>query len=78
MSQSAKPQRLTKRQFLRRVVVGGGAVVFVAGDYRKPELETLLGPQVAHAQGSNRSGPPFGLARGFGRGQGWGPGGNPK
>lgn len=60
--------RLTKRQFLRRVVVGGGTVMFVAGDYLKPELETLLGPQVAHAHGSGN--PPYG------RGRGRGPGGD--
>jgi hypothetical protein len=70
MSQSPKPARLSKRQFFRRVIVGGGAVMFVGGDYRKPELETLLGPNVAHAYGSG--GPPYG------QGRGWGPGGRPK
>ena len=73
MSESTKPDKLTKRQFLRRVIVGSGTVMFVAGDYRKPELETLLGPQVAHAAGSGR---PSGNAQGLGRG--WGPGGRPK
>jgi hypothetical protein len=46
------PADLTKRQFLRRVVVGG-TVVFVAGGYEKPALETLLGSHVARANGSN-------------------------
>jgi hypothetical protein len=47
-AQSARLQR----EFLRRVIVGSGTTAFVAGDYVKPELETLLGPRVAHAKGS--------------------------
>ncbi len=70
MSESSKAKRLTKRQFLRRVIVGSGAVTFVAGDYLKPELETLLGSNVAHARGSG--GPPYG------NGKAWGRGGSPK
>ncbi len=61
------------------MVVGGGTVVFVAGDYLKPELETLLGPQVAHAHGSGQGGPPYGRGGGppdgnppYGRGRGRG------
>jgi hypothetical protein len=73
MEESPKTGGWTKRQFLRRVVVGGGTVMFVATDYLKPELETLLGPQVAHAYGSQR---PSGNPRGR-YGRGWGPGGNP-
>ena len=67
---SKSTARLTKRQFLRRVVVGSGAVMFVSGDYLKPELETLLGPNVVQARGSG--GPPHG------NGRGWGRGGRPK
>ena len=67
---SKSTARLTKRQFLRRVIVGSGAVMFVAGDYLKPELETLLGSNVAHAHGSG--GPPYG------NGTAWGRGGRPK
>ena len=70
MKRSSKSERFTKRQFLRRVIVGSGAVTFVAGDYVKPELETLLGPNVAHARGSTP--PPYG------NGRAWGPGGRPK
>ena len=74
MEESPKTAGLSKRQFLRRVVVGGGTVIFVASDYLKPELETLLGPQVAHAYGSQQpSGNPHGRY-----GRGWGPGGKPK
>jgi hypothetical protein len=61
----SKTERFTKRQFLRRVIVGGGAVTFVAGDYLKPELETLLGSHVVQARGSG--GAPYG------NGKGWGP-----
>jgi hypothetical protein len=73
MSESAKPEGLTKRQFLRRVIVGGGTVTFVAGGYLKPELETLLGPDVAHAFASGRA-----SASLQGPGRGWGPGGRPR
>lgn len=73
MSQSTNPEQLTKRQFFRRVVAGAGTVMFVASDYATPELETLLGPQVARAYGS--SGPPHG--NGNGRGLAWGRGGRP-
>ena len=68
MSKSAA--RLTKRQFLRRLIVGSGAVTFVAGDYLKPELETLLGSNVAHARASGT--PPWA------NGNAWGRGGSPK
>jgi hypothetical protein len=74
MSATGKPERLTKRQFFRRVIVGSGTVMFVAGDYVRPELETLLGPKVARAHGS--SGPPYGNVRG--NGVAWGRGGRPK
>jgi hypothetical protein len=52
MSEKKQLPQLSKRQFLRKVFVGGGTVMFVAGDYLRPELETLLGPQVAQAKGS--------------------------
>jgi hypothetical protein len=73
MSQSVKPEQLTKRQFFRRVITGAGTVMFVASDYTRPELETLLGPKVARAYGSSR---PSGNPRG--NGGGWGPGGRPR
>jgi hypothetical protein len=67
MTEAKKAHRLTKRQFLRKAVVGGGTVMFVASDYLKPELETLLGTQVAQARGSgNHGGPPYGRGRGRG------------
>ncbi len=48
---SEESSGLTKREFIRKVIVGG-AVIFVAGGgYVRPELETLQGPQVAHATG---------------------------
>ena len=39
-----------RRQFLSKAAVGGAA--FVAGLYVKPQVTTLLGPQVAQAAGS--------------------------
>ena len=66
MSDEKRQRQLTKRQFLRRVFVGSGTVVFVAGDYLRPELETLLGPQVAQAKGSGHPNYPRGRGRGRG------------
>ncbi|HXH24525.1 MAG TPA: hypothetical protein VNI78_04700 [Vicinamibacterales bacterium] len=72
MRHSEKDDRVSeRRRFLRRVVVGSGTIMFVAADYERPELETLLGPRVAHAHPSGD--PPFGRGQGWGRG--WGPGG---
>jgi hypothetical protein len=51
MSKDEKTEKLAqpaKRQFLRKIVVGG-AVMVVAAGYQPPQLDTLLGPQVAHA-----------------------------
>ena len=44
---------LTKREFLRKAIVGGAVAFVAAGGYVRPELETLQGPQVAHATGSH-------------------------
>jgi hypothetical protein len=63
MSDPKTGRQLTKRQFLRRVLVGGGTVMFVAGDYLRPEVETLLGPQVAQAKGSGYPNFPRGRGR---------------
>ena len=43
---------LTKREFLHKLVAAGTVIFVAGGGYEKPELQTLLGPQVARATGS--------------------------
>lgn len=55
MKSPEQPNGLTKREFLRKVVVGGTVMFVAGGGYVRPELQTLQGPQVAQAHGSPRS-----------------------
>jgi len=55
MKSPEQPNGLSKREFLRKVVVGGVVTFVAAGGYVRPELQTLQGPQVAKAHGSPRS-----------------------
>ena len=54
---SEQSSGLTKREFLRKVIVAGSVTFVVGGGYVRPELQTLLGPQVAHATGSHSDAP---------------------
>ena len=57
MKSPEQPNGLTKREFLRKVVVGGTIMFVAGGGYVRPELQTLQGPQVAQAHGSPK--PPY-------------------